>query len=210
MQDITIHHKDEHLMIVEKPAGLLTVPGRGVHKQDCLINRLKQKYPTALIVHRLDMATSGLLAIALNKKTHRLLSEMFAQRKVTKYYTALLYGIVIQQQGQVDLPLICDWPNRPKQKVDYINGKPAQTYYKVLANDKDGNTTRVELMPITGRSHQLRVHMLTIGHAIVGDKLYASSNDLENTSRLHLHASVLQFVHPVLDTEIKITSPAPF
>lgn len=207
---ITLHYADEHLLIAEKPAGLLTVPGKGPDKQDCLINRLRQNYPTALTVHRLDMATSGMLVIALTKKVHRLMSEQFALRKIEKNYIAVVDGVLGEQKGQVDLPLICDWPNRPRQKVDYEIGKPSLTLYNIISIDSENDTSRVCLVPVTGRSHQLRVHMLSIGHTIVGDRLYATEKIAKQSDRLLLHAHSLSFKHPITDQKINVISPVPF
>jgi tRNA pseudouridine32 synthase/23S rRNA pseudouridine746 synthase len=184
-----IVHVDTELIVVNKPAGLLSVPGRGADKQDCVIHRVQREYPDALIVHRLDMATSGLLLMARGAAVQRALSLDFAERRVLKRYVALLHGHVAGNEGwaEVDLPLLADWPNRPRQKSDHALGKPSRTRYRVLA--RMAGCTRVELEPITGRTHQLRVHMLALGHPIVGDALYAQEQD--PAPRLLLHASLL-------------------
>lgn len=194
---LDICYQDKHLLIINKPAGLLSVPGRGDDKQDCLISRIQTEYPDALIVHRLDMSTSGLMVIALGKELERDLSILFQKRVVNKKYIAVVDGKVSPATGEVNLPLITDWPNRPKQKVDFETGKPSQTQYVVLSYDELNNTTRLELTPLTGRTHQLRVHMQALKHAILGDELYANNNAVEKSPRLLLHASYLSFQHPV-------------
>lgn len=179
-----ILHADAELIVVNKPAGLLSVPGRGADKQDCAVARVQALYAQALTVHRLDMATSGLLLFARGAAMQRALSLDFAERRVAKRYIALLAGR-LETGGawaEVDLPLRADWPNRPRQKVDNETGKPSLTRYRTL--DGDGAHTRVELEPVTGRSHQLRVHMLALGHPIVGDALYGGPA----AARLFLHA----------------------
>ena len=202
--------KDEYLLVLNKPSGLLSVPGRGEDKQDCLISRVQSEYPDALIVHRLDMSTSGLMVIALGKEMERALSILFQQREVAKNYIAIVDGEISPTVGMVDLPLMTDWPNRPKQKVDFENGKPSQTEYKVLSYDKNNNSTRVLLTPITGRTHQLRLHMQSINHAILGDELYANEDAIKTSPRLLLHACNLSFQHPVTNTLIKINSEPEF
>ncbi|MDN3921913.1 RluA family pseudouridine synthase [Roseateles violae] len=184
-----IVHLDAEVIVVNKPAGLLSVPGRGEDKQDCAIHRVQRVHPEALIVHRLDMATSGLLLLARGAAMQRRLSMAFAERRVHKRYIALLQGrLATEGWAEVDLPLICDWPNRPRQMVDPVRGKPSRTRYRVL--ERGAAQTRVELEPITGRTHQLRVHMLALGHAIVGDTLYAADTQ-PPAPRLLLHASRL-------------------
>ncbi len=189
-----IIYADEALLVVNKPAGLLTVPGRGPEKQDCLIGRLLPHYPNARIVHRLDQATSGLVLIPLGYEPQKHLARQFEQRQVHKRYIAVVGGALETDVGEVDLPLICDWPNRPKQKVDYTEGKAALTRYRVLR--REAGSTRVELEPVTGRSHQLRVHMLALGHPILGDNLYAPPEYLKASDRLLLHATAISFTHP--------------
>ena len=201
---------DEHLLLVNKPSGLLSVPGRGEHKQDCLITRVQQIYPDALIVHRLDMETSGLLVLARSKEMHRQLSALFQQRAVQKQYVAVVDGVLQTSSGEVDLPLICDWPNRPRQKVDHILGKPSRTLFTVLGPGIDAQSTRVELVPETGRSHQLRVHMQSLGHPILGDPLYADASAQARSERLLLHARALAFVHPTTGEPLSIVCEAPF
>ncbi|WP_462179427.1 bifunctional tRNA pseudouridine(32) synthase/23S rRNA pseudouridine(746) synthase RluA [Pseudoalteromonas gelatinilytica] len=191
---LSIVYQDDDLLIVNKPSGLLTVPGKDPKHADCLIARVNRVFPTAKIVHRLDMATSGIICLAMHKEAHRNLSIQFQDRKTAKRYIARVFGKLEQQTGSVDLPLICDWPNRPKQMVDHDNGKPSLTHFKVL--EREQNATRVELTPITGRSHQLRVHMLSLGHPILGDKLYAHPEAFAMAPRLQLHAEMLTLAHP--------------
>ena len=194
-QELNIIYEDDSILIVDKPAGLLTVPGKGEDKQDCLINRLKEVYPEALIVHRLDMATSGLLILARNRVIQGRLGDMFQNKQVKKEYLAIVSGNIQSSQGIINLPLLTDWPNRPKQMVDFISGKASVTHYTVIKKAPN-NGTLVKLMPLTGRTHQLRVHMQHIGHAIVGDRLYNSKETGKTCARLMLHASHLQFIHP--------------
>ncbi len=203
---------DEHLLIVDKPAGLLTVPGRGEHVQDCLIKRVNQHVPHALVVHRLDMATSGLVVFGLGKDMQKTMSQLFMQRQVHKCYEALVHGRPQPSGGLIDLPLIVDWAHRPRQKVDELNGKPSQTNYETIAHDAQTELTRLRLMPITGRSHQLRVHCLSIGHPIVGDTLYGpeARMPIDATSRLMLHATDLWFTHPVTHEPLQVKSHCPF
>ena len=203
-------HSDAACIVVLKPAGLLSVPGRGEHRQDCLAARVQTLFGDALVVHRLDMATSGLMLFARGAPAQRALSIAFAARAVHKRYAAVVAGLVEQSSGDIDLPLIADWPNRPKQKWDHEHGKPSLTRYRVVARDEDAHTTRLELEPVTGRAHQLRVHLLSIGHPIVGDALYAAPETQAWAQRLLLHASALGFVHPVSGAPMHFESAAPF
>ena len=207
---LDILFQDEYLLVLNKPSGLLSVPGRGDDKQDCLISRVQKEYPDSLIVHRLDMSTSGLMVIARGKEMERCLSILFQQRKVAKKYNAVVDGEVRPSSGEVDLPLITDWPNRPKQKVCFETGKNSQTNYSVLSYDNKNNTSRLELIPLTGRTHQLRIHMQLINHPILGDKLYANKAAIEKAARLLLHASYLSFPHPVSDEVLSFNSEANF
>ncbi len=200
--------QDNDIVVLNKCSGLLTVPGRLAEHQDCLQKRVQTVLPSATIVHRLDMATSGILLMALNKPAHVHISRQFEQRLTKKSYLARVYGIIKEERGEINLPLICDWPNRPKQKVDFEHGKKAQTLYQVLSRDQE--STLVELTPITGRSHQLRVHMLALGHPILGDRLYAHEKALTISPRLQLHAQMLTFTHPVTGKELAFTSKSPF
>ncbi|MEN9432878.1 MAG: hypothetical protein RLZZ422_467 [Pseudomonadota bacterium] len=205
-----ILYADEALIIVNKPAGLLSVPGSVAERADCMISRVQAVYPDALIVHRLDMSTSGLLVLARGKEIHRLLSMAFAAREVDKRYIAVADGKLEKTKGEINLPLIADWPNRPKQKVDFEVGKPSLTRYKVLSFNPELNATRVELEPVTGRSHQLRVHLLSIGHIILGDDLYAPEAIRSKAPRLLLHASDINLPHPITKERLSFHCPAPF
>lgn len=190
-----ILYQDEHIMVVNKPSGLLSVPGKAPEHHDSIMARIQRDFPAAESVHRLDMATSGVMVVALNKAAERELKRQFREREPKKSYIARVWGHLEKDEGLIDLPLICDWPNRPKQKVCYDTGKSAQTEYQVMSRDDDGST-RVKLMPITGRSHQLRVHMLEMGHPILGDKFYAHPEAKAMASRLQLHAQELCIHHP--------------
>lgn len=203
---IAIHHIDEHLLVVEKPAGLLSVPGRLPENHDCLVSRLQVRHPDALTVHRLDQVTSGLMVFARGKEMQSALSALFERRQVMKRYEALVEGPVDGGAGEIDLPLTCDWPNRPKQKVDHEAGKPALTRWRVLGRGAEGAATRLELEPVTGRSHQLRLHLASIGHPIVGDTMYGAVPAV----RVCLHASGLAFVHPATGGQVAWRSLAPF
>jgi tRNA pseudouridine32 synthase/23S rRNA pseudouridine746 synthase len=203
-------YMDEHLLVVDKPSGLLTVPGRGDHLQDCLIHRVQRDVPEALIVHRLDMATSGLVVLARGADMQRQLSKLFMNRQVDKRYEAVLHGLLAQDIGEIDLPLITDWPRRPRQMVDHVRGKPSQTRYQVMARDEVLHRSRVDLEPLTGRSHQLRVHCLAIGHAILGDPLYGPDESRQASDRLLLHATTLTMPHPVSGVRMQWAAPCPF
>lgn len=200
---LDLYYVDEHLLVVNKPAGLLSVPGRGEDKQDCMINRVLREYSDALIVHRLDMDTSGLLLIARGKPMQSALSILFQQRTVHKRYIAVVGGQLQQEEGEINLPLLLDWPNRPKHKVDFEQGKPSLTRYRLLSYDTSSDLSRVELEPFTGRSHQLRVHLMSLGQPIVGDALYAPPELKAKADRLLLHAWQLGFQHPVTQAHLK-------
>jgi len=201
------------LLVLNKQSGLLSVPGKHLEHADCLETRAMKTDPDALLVHRLDMETSGVFIMARTKQAQRHLGFQFEKRNAKKTYMAWVSGHVTAASGTVDLPLICDWPNRPKQMVDHERGKQAITDWTVLDRqiDKSGlKATRVKLTPQTGRSHQLRVHMLAMGHAILGDALYASPKEITAADRLQLHAETLTVMHPVKKEFITFTSPAPF
>jgi len=200
---------DKSLLAVNKPAGLLSVPGRGADKQDCLSARIQQEYPDALIVHRLDMATSGLLLFARGTEMQRRLSHLFREREVEKRYVAVVAGKVEPATGEVNLPIVADWPNRPLRKIDAELGKPSLTRYRLLAHEADADTSRVELEPVTGRTHQLRVHMAAIGHPIVGDALYGGDAS-GRAERLLLHARMLSFAHPLSGELLTLICEPPF
>ena len=212
-QAIEALYADDTLLVLDKPSGLLAVPGRGTDKQDCLSARVQARYPDALIVHRLDMATSGLMVMARGASAQRALSQAFAAREVNKRYIAVVFGRLeapLEGWGIIDLPIIVDWPNRPLRIVDHQLGKPSLTRWHVLGYEENGTSTRVELEPITGRSHQLRVHLRELGHPILGDALYAPPNIQAQASRLLLHAGSLGFVHPVTGECLLFDCPVPF
>lgn len=192
---------DDDLIIVDKPAGLLSVPGKAEDNRDCLITRIQEKYPEAIIVHRLDMATSGLMILPRSKRAEKRISVQFQRRKVLKKYVALLHGVIDEYEGVITAPLICDWENRPRQKIDFEIGKPSQTYFEVLERNED--TTRVCFWPSTGRSHQLRMHSIYIEHPICGDLFYIGDDGYK---RLMLHASYLEFKHPMSGEKIAFES----
>ena len=209
-KDFILIHIDRSLIVVDKPTRLLSVPGRGPDKQDCLVTRLQVEFPDALIVHRLDYDTSGLIVLARGKAMHRELSILFQERRVEKRYVAVVEGKPEQECGEIDLPLIVDWPNRPLHKVDFEIGKPSLTRFQVTAYDSERHTSRVALVPETGRTHQLRVHMQSLGHPILGDPLYADEKAREKSDRLLLHAVYLSFVHPVTKKVLCFSCDAPF
>lgn len=184
----TLVHLDAHLLVADKPADLLCVPGRGPDKADCLVARVQASWPDALVVHRLDMATSGLVLFGRGPAMHRALSMAFEARQVHKRYEAVVAGLVADEAGEVTLPLLADWPRRPLQKVDLAAGKPSHTRWQVLSRDVAAGTTRLALQPLTGRTHQLRLHLAAIGHPILGDEFYAPPAVLAAAPRLLLHA----------------------
>jgi tRNA pseudouridine32 synthase/23S rRNA pseudouridine746 synthase len=183
---------DDCLLVAVKPAGLLSVPGRGPDKQDCLSARVQARFPDALVVHRLDMATSGLMLFARGPALQRKLSMMFQDREMDKRYIAVCAGKLAHTLGEIDLPIAPDWPNRPLQHIDVEHGKLSLTRYRLLLQESD--RSRVELEPVTGRTHQLRLHLSSLGHPILGDALYG---DESSAPRLLLHASMLRFTHPI-------------
>lgn len=195
-EPVEILYADESCLMVNKPSGLLSVPGRHPANKDCVISRVQETYPDALIVHRLDMDTSGVMVIARGKDSHKHLSIQFQDRKTEKEYCATVAGLVGQDEGVIDLPLRCDWPNRPKQMVDFERGKPTLTYYEVLERMPERNATQLKLIPITGRSHQLRVHCTELGHPILGCRFYGTEESIAAAPRLNLHASYLKVRHP--------------
>ena len=204
---LDILHEDSDIVAVNKPSGLLSVPGRGEHLADCLITRVQAAFPQALLVHRLDRDTSGVMIFGQTPHAQRHLSMQFEQRKTRKTYVARVWGRLEPKVGTVDLPLIVDWPNRPLQMVDHENGKPAVTDYRVMkASDTE---SRVRLFPKTGRSHQLRVHMLALGHVILGDPLYAEG-EARDFDRLMLHSEELRINHPESGKGMSFRAKAPF
>ncbi len=203
---IALHYIDDAMLVAEKPAGMLSVPGRLPELQDCLVSRLQALYPDVLTVHRLDQVTSGLMVYARGKVMQAALSAQFEQRQVSKRYEAVVQGVMDADAGEIALPLTSDWENRPRQKVDIARGKPALTRWSVLARDVAVRHTRVALEPVTGRTHQLRLHMASVGHPIVGDVLY----DAAPAPRVQLHACRLGFVHPLTDEALAFVSVCPF
>lgn len=204
---LDILHDDHEVVLVNKPSGLLSVPGKGEHLSDCLIARVQAVFPTALLVHRLDRDTSGVMIFALTPHAQRHLGLQFEKRQTKKTYVARVWGEMTEKTGTVDLPLIVDWPNRPKQMVDHENGKQAITDWRVMRTAK--GESRVRLMPKTGRSHQLRVHMLALGHPILGDPFYATG-EARDFPRLMLHSETFQFRHPDGGQGTRISAKAPF
>ena len=202
-------YRDDYIAVVNKPSGLLSVPGNQPQYYDSAMSRVKEKYGFCEPAHRLDMATSGILLFALSKAADRELKRQFREREPKKYYQALVWGHVEQDHGVVELPLICDWENRPRQKICFERGKRAVTFYDVLQRYPN-NTTRIKLTPITGRSHQLRLHMLALGHPILGDKFYAHPQAKALSPRLCLHAESLQIQHPITGEMMEFTAPVGF
>ncbi len=207
-EEIRIIHADEHLLLVRKPHLLLSIPGRHPLNRDSLISRLQQRYPSASIVHRLDLDTSGIMIIPLDKPTHADISRQFQRREVEKAYDAVVWGEVEQDSGEVELPIRCDWEHRPLQMIDHERGKYALTRYEVIA--RLGDRTRLRLKPVTGRSHQLRIHMRELGHPILGCDMYAHDAALAMADRLLLHAAHIGFRHPATGEWISGESPADF
>ncbi len=211
--ELTVLYADEALLVLDKPSGLLSVPGRGESKQDCLSARAQAQYPDALVVHRLDMGTSGLMVMARGVAPQRALNQAFANRSVSKRYVAVVDGQLappLQSWGIIDLPIMLDWPHRPRRIIDEQHGKPSVTHWRVLSHNASDGTTRIELEPLTGRSHQLRVHLLALGHAIVGDTLYGNARVQAMASRLLLHACALELCHPVSAKPMRFISPEDF
>jgi len=204
---LNIIHQDDALLLVNKPNGLLSVPGKGDHLSDCLIARLRVAFPKVLLVHRLDMDTSGVIVFALTAAAQRHLGLQFEKRQMKKAYVARVWGHVVKDTGTIDLPLIVDWPNRPLQHVNHTTGKPAQTDWRVIRREE--NSTRIRLYPKTGRSHQLRVHMREIGHPILGDPLYATG-DAQDFPRMMLHAESLKLRHPNGGESMTFRAKVPF
>lgn len=207
-EEIRILHEDDDLLLVRKPDLLLSIPGRHPLNKDCLITRLQHTYPTASIVHRLDLDTSGIMVIPLNKPTHAHISRQFQQREVAKSYHAVVYGQVTNDNGSIDLPIACDWENRPRQMICHERGKSALTHYEVI--ERQADRTRLLLKPVTGRSHQLRIHLRELGHPILGCDMYAHEAALAMAPRLMLHATTLGFTHPATGDWIERECPPDF
>jgi tRNA pseudouridine32 synthase/23S rRNA pseudouridine746 synthase len=207
-EQVPVWWSDDALIAVEKAAGELSVPGRGADKQRCTWTRVRARWPDALVVHRLDQATSGLMLFARGLAMQRRLSRDFAERRVVKRYVAVVHGLVRDDSGRIGWPLAADWPQRPRQRIDHQAGKPAITDWHVLQRDAALERTRLLLQPLTGRTHQLRVHLAALGHAIVGDVLYPTPHD--TAPRLLLHASALLLTHPLDGSSLQLQSQPPF
>lgn len=207
---LSVLYADAAMVVVDKPAGLLSVPGRGEDKADCAVRRLQLLYPDALTVHRLDMATSGLLVFGRGEAAQRALSQAFETRQVHKQYVAVVAGALPGDSGEISFPLIADWPRRPLQKIDPLHGKASLTHWQLISRDLAARTTRLLLTPVTGRTHQLRVHLLGLGHPILGDALYAPPEVQAAAPRLLLHASQLNLPHPQTGDRVSLDCAAPF
>lgn len=206
---LDILYQDVNLIILNKPSGLLSVPGRGAEKQDCMLSRLQSEHPGALVIHRLDMPTSGIIMFALNKEMQKGMGYLFENKLIYKQYIAKVHGVLKENKGLVDQPLITDWVNRPRQKIDYKHGKASQTKFTLVSTVNEKNSI-VKLEPITGRSHQLRVHMSSLGHAILGDDLYGTYQTSNASPRLLLHAEKISFTDPLTSKVINIHCPVDF
>ena len=205
---LTVLHADDRLVVFDKPSGLLTVPGKDPALADSLEARARARWPTATLVHRLDKDTSGIVLMALDKKALADLGQQFEKRRTKKRYVARIWGHLAEDSGLVDMPLATDWENKPRQRVDWETGRASRTEWTVL--EREAQATRVALNPLTGRTHQLRVHMLAIGHPMLGDQFYATGEALAAAQRLQLHAESLTFFHPDDGRELTFVSPAPF
>lgn len=215
MASLSVLHIDPYLVVLDKPAGLLSVPGRGADKADCLSARVQAVYPDALVVHRLDMATSGIVLMARGTDMQRRASAAFAQREVSKRYVAVVAGHPVPTStadgwSEIDLPIAADWPNRPLRVIDHQRGQASLTRWRVLGPGDGADNTRVELEPVTGRTHQLRVHLKALGHPILGDMLYAPDAIARAAPRLLLHACALRLAHPHSGEPLAFSSPSPF
>lgn len=205
---LTVLYRDEDILVLSKPSGLLSVPGKPAEHADCLERRAQEAYPNATTIHRLDRDTSGVTVMGMTRKAHAHVSLQFEQRKTHKTYIARVWGRMAAEKGSVDGPIACDWPNRPMQMIDHENGRPAQTDWETIGHDDI--STRLRLTPLTGRSHQLRVHMLSLGHPILGDNFYGPEEARLAADRLQLHAETLSFVHPQDGRAMVFTDPCPF
>ena len=209
-REVEILYQDEHLLLVNKPHLLLSIPGRHPHNQDCMINRVRENWPSASVVHRLDLDTSGIMVVPLSKDIHAHISRQFQQRQVEKSYQALVFGLVETEHGEIDLPIAPDWSNRPRQKICHNKGKAALTRFDVILREPEHNRTRLMLRPLTGRSHQLRIHLAEFGHPIIGCDLYAHPEALAMSPRLLLHASTLGLTHPASGEWLEGQAPDQF
>lgn len=201
-------YRDEQIIVVDKPANMLSVPGNTAEKQNCLIRFIQRDFPEARIVHRLDFSTSGIMVIAQDRQSHRELSRQFQDREAAKKYIANIYGCPDEDSGEINMPLRCDWDRRPRQIVDNHLGKPSRTFWTILK--RNDICCRVSLTPVTGRSHQLRVHMQAIKHPILGDEFYAHETAFKMADRLELHAKELTITHPATNNRMTFRSKAPF
>ncbi|WP_419832238.1 pseudouridine synthase [Endozoicomonas atrinae] len=208
-EPLTELYRDECIVVVNKPAGLLSVPGKPPNHEDSALSRLQKINPETRVVHRLDMSTSGLMVFGLDADSHRALSRQFQDRTVAKEYIAEVWGKLAETEGKVELPLRCDWPNRPKQMVDHELGKPSLTLFQVIDNQRSA-FDRVLLKPVTGRSHQLRVHLAELGHPILGCEFYAHPDAQQASQCLNLHATRLSFTHPIAGELMTFQSETPF
>ncbi len=205
---LDILFEDDSIMVVNKPSGILSVPGKAVEHHDSIVSRVKERFPAGGAVHRLDMGTSGVLVVSKTQQATSALGRQFQDRKTEKFYYAWVWGQMDKLEGTVDLPLCVDWDNRPRQQVNFEHGRPAITHYQCLRVEADRSL--VKLKPITGRSHQLRVHMMTLGHPILGDHLYAPPAARDAAPHLFLHAAMLRFNHPLTGQRLTFEAPAPF
>lgn len=205
---LSIVYQDNDLLILDKPAGMLTVPGTFSNVN--LLDLAVSQYPNCRLVHRLDMDTSGLVIFALNYRAQKNMNRLFEQRKIRKYYTAVVDNIVTADFGEIHLPLLCDRENRPLQKIDWLNGKPSTTFFTTLQRQRSANTTRLLLEPYTGRSHQLRLHLWQLGHPILGDEFYFNEASQKKSTRLMLHATSLAFNHPISGFNLVVESKPEF
>jgi len=207
-KELEILYLDEHILVVNKPDGLLSVPGRFV--KDCVLNRILPDFPSATIMHRLDLDSSGIMIIPLNKTALRDLNRQLRERMIEKRYVAEVFGLVEADQSNIDKPIARDWFNRPRQIIDFTNGKTALTRFRVLHREPQRNRTRLLLSPLTGRSHQLRLHLASIGHPILGCDLYAHEEALQMSDRLMLHASFVGFTHPHANRRLELNCDPAF
>lgn len=205
---LSMIHEDDDILVLSKPSGLLSVPGKPAEHADCLESRAREIYSTAMTIHRLDRDTSGVVVMGLNRRAHADISMQFETRKTAKSYVARVWGCIAEDRGRVDQPIACDWPNRPKQMIDHENGRAACTDWEVT--EREADATRLRLTPTTGRSHQLRVHMLSLGYPILGDNFYAHPQAFAAADRLQLHAETLSFRHPADGRLCAFTDPCPF
>lgn len=204
---VSIIHRDEDILVLDKPSGLLSVPGRHPALSDSLATRVQKQFPKALMINRLDKDTSGLVLMSLNRRAHAAIAAQFESRTTQKSYVAEVWGHIVRDNGLIDMPLAIDPEHKPRHRVDHENGKPAQTLWQVLKRSE--HTTRLQLSPLTGRTHQLRVHMKAIGHVILGDEFYAEGAALSASDRLMLHSEELAFRHPD-GRDVKFSIPCPF